>query len=75
MYRETKIRFLIVNNASEKVTEQKFESTERKNLSTRDSILGKNIFQKGRPDKDISVIQKLKEFIISRPTLQEMERR
>lgn len=30
MYRETKIRFLIVNNASEKVTEQKFESIERK---------------------------------------------
>ena len=56
MYRETKIRLLIVNNANENTVEQNFLKTKKKKmLSSRDSISGKNIFQKGRPRKSLVV--------------------
>lgn len=63
--------FLTGNSANGKMVEQYFQSAEGENIISQTFIPSENIFQKQRPNT-FSDIQKLKDFITSRPSLQEI---
>lgn len=63
--------FLKRSHGGQQETAQHFSSTERKDLSVVNSISSQNVIQELRGSKSILCQRKLREFVTSKPTLEE----